>query len=72
MKKSYPIVYKPGSNKTRFRVGKGFSVSELKEMGLSISEARKLGLYVDKRRKSVHKENIDILKEFLKEVKKSS
>jgi len=70
MREIHPVVYKPGTDK--IRIGRGFSIGELKEAGLSISEAKKLGLYIDRRRKSIHKENIDILKDFLKKVKKGS
>jgi len=64
-----PIVYKPGTRKREIRVGKGFSLGELQAVGLDFKKALKLGLRIDKRRKSVHEENIEILKEFLKEVK---
>lgn len=71
MKKVQAMVFKPGTDRRSVRIGRGFSLGELKEVGLSVKEAMKLGIYVDRRRKSVHKENIDILKEFLKEIKKS-
>jgi len=58
-------------SKGRKREARGFSVEELKLAGLSVREARKLGLYVDERRKSVHEENVNILKEFLKKIKSS-
>ncbi|MGP3666809.1 MAG: ribosomal protein L13e [Candidatus Bathyarchaeota archaeon] len=44
------------------RIGRGFSIGELKEAGLSIDKARKLGIYVDERRKSKHQENVEALK----------
>ena len=64
-----PIVYKPATGGMEVRVGRGFSIGELKEVGLSEKEARKLGIYVDRRRRSVHRENIEILKKFLEEVR---
>lgn len=51
------------SPKGKKRVGRGFSLFELKEAGINIKEAKKLGIYVDKRRKSLHEENVKKLKE---------
>jgi len=51
------------------RIGRGFSKGELKEVGLDVKKARKLGLYIDERRRSIHKENIEMLKEFIKDLK---
>ena len=69
MGRAKALVYKPGTGKRMVRIGRGFSVGELKEVGLDVKKARKLGLYVDERRKSIHKENIEILKEFIKSIK---
>lgn len=46
------------------RVGRGFSLGEIKESGIEINLLKKLGVYIDRRRRSVHKENIDALKKF--------
>ncbi|MBS7611008.1 ribosomal protein L13e [Candidatus Bathyarchaeota archaeon] len=51
-----------------FREGRGFSIGELKEAGLSIGKARMLGLYVDTRRRSIRKDNVEALKQFLKTI----
>jgi len=63
-----PTVYKPGTNRLKTRVGRGFSIDELREAGIDINTARKLGLYIDKRRRSAHKENIEALKKYVEEV----
>lgn len=53
----------------RVREGKGFSLPELKAVELSAGNAKKMGIPVDTKRKSSHDENIETLKEFIKEAK---
>ena len=62
-------VYKPGTRKREKRVGRGFSVGELKAAGITLDTARRLGIYIDKRRKSVHEENVETLKKLLEEAR---
>jgi ribosomal protein L13E len=57
-----PLVFKKGGKQ---RLGKGFSLGELKEIKLSLKQALKLGIPVDSRRRTVHEENVKTLKEFL-------
>jgi len=45
--------------------GKGFSTDELKKAGTSLTEAVKLRVPVDPRRRTVHDENVEILKPVL-------
>jgi len=47
------------------RVGKGFSISELKAVGLSIEQACKSKIKVDKRRDTTHEWNIEALRQYL-------
>ncbi len=50
------------------RVGRGFSLGELRAVNLDIATARKLGLYVDVRRRSVRQENLETLRRFLEQI----
>ncbi|RLG60125.1 50S ribosomal protein L13e [Candidatus Geothermarchaeota archaeon] len=59
----YPMVISPSHK--RPRKGKGFSLGELQAVGLTINQAKKLGISIDKRRRSVHQENIELLRRFL-------
>lgn len=51
------------------KVGRGFSEGEVKALGLTVKEARLLGIYVDERRKTVHPENVEALRSWLKALK---
>jgi len=44
------------------RGGRGFSRGELKEAGTTIKQALQAGITVDRRRRSVHNENVELLK----------
>jgi len=57
-----PLVFKTGGKQ---RLGKGFSLGELKEVKLSPKQALKLGIPIDTRRRTVHEDNVKALKEFL-------
>ncbi len=46
----------------KFRRGRGFSLAELKAAGIELWQAKKKGVRIDKRRKSEHKENVDLLR----------
>jgi ribosomal protein L13E len=52
--------------KRKKRIGRGFSINELKEAKITIDKARKIGIYIDFRRKSKHIENIEKLKKIIK------
>jgi len=69
-----PIVQAPLHKElpVKLRVGRGFSVSELKAVGLDVKRARGLGLKVDERRDSCHEENVRMLREFLAKIPQSS
>ena len=54
---------------SKVKTGRGFSIGELIEAGLNISEARHLGVPVDQRRSTSYDENIESLKEWLKEAR---
>ncbi|MEM0027245.1 MAG: ribosomal protein L13e [Ignisphaera sp.] len=52
-----------------FKIGRGYSLGELKEAGLNYKIARQLNIPIDLRRRSAHKENVENLKRFLEQVK---
>ncbi len=62
-------VFKKGGKQ---RYGKGFSREELKKSGLSLKEALKFGISVDSRRRTVHEENVEVVKTFLESKKVES
>jgi len=62
-------IFKKGGKK---RCGKGFSREELKKVRLSLREAVKLSIPIDSRRKTIHEENVNTIKRFLKSKKKTS
>jgi len=64
-----PMVFKRGGKK---RTGRGFSVGELKASGLYLKRALKLGLPVDPRRRTIHEDNVKLLKTFLESGKSLS
>jgi ribosomal protein L15E len=53
------------------RKGKGFSLAELKEANITAGRAKLLGVPVDKRRKTCHKDNVEILTEYITLTKKA-
>ncbi|MHA2140986.1 MAG: ribosomal protein L13e [Candidatus Thorarchaeota archaeon] len=61
-----PRVKSPG--KAQPRRGRGFSIDETKQAGLTIIEARSMGLIIDVRRKTTHEENVEILKQYIKDL----
>lgn len=57
-----PVVFKESGKQ---RMGKGFSLGELKKAGLNAKQALRLGIFVDYRRRTLHEENVKALEEFL-------
>ncbi|MEM1565511.1 MAG: ribosomal protein L13e [Candidatus Bathyarchaeia archaeon] len=57
-----PLVFKKGGKQ---RVGKGFSLDEMKKVGLKPKQALKLGIPIDSRRRTVHEENVEKLRKLL-------
>lgn len=51
----------------KIRQGKGFSLNEIKEAGLTVDLASRMRLFIDRRRRSSHKENVEMLKTALKD-----
>jgi large subunit ribosomal protein L13e len=61
-----PKVFKKGGKQ---RCGKGFSREELKKAGINLKEAIKLGIPVDFRRRTIHNENVEVVKAFMEKEK---
>jgi large subunit ribosomal protein L13e len=55
--------------KKKWREARGFSNIELKEAKISVFEARILGIPVDTRRRTSYQENIEYLKNYIKEAR---
>jgi large subunit ribosomal protein L13e len=53
------------------REGKGFSVEELKAVDLTPAAAARLGIPHDLRRRTSHEDNVEALKEYLKDAKEA-
>ncbi|MFX1604735.1 MAG: ribosomal protein L13e [Promethearchaeota archaeon] len=70
---SYDIIAEPmvrSPRDGRPKRGRGFSREETVQAGLTIDEARRMGLIVDLRRKTAHPENVDALKQYIKDLEK--
>ncbi|MGQ9564967.1 MAG: ribosomal protein L13e [Candidatus Bathyarchaeales archaeon] len=65
--KVYAIVLKKNG---KLKKGRGFSREELRRVALDYAKALRLRIPVDLRRKTLHEENIERLKEYLKTVEK--
>jgi len=63
MMSTKPKVFKQDGNQ---RSGKGFSREELKKAGISSKDALRFGIPIDSKRKTLHEENVDSVKAFLK------
>lgn len=65
MRSLSPLVQTSTRRDKRKKIGRGFSLGELKESGISITEAKRKGIPVDRRRKTVHPWNVEALKKLL-------
>jgi len=63
-----PVVKSPKTAESR--VGRGFTKEELKQANLTVKEARDMGLIADLRRKTFHEQNVEILKQYIKDMEK--
>ncbi|MFW9843269.1 MAG: ribosomal protein L13e [Candidatus Thorarchaeota archaeon] len=68
---SFDIIAEPTVKSPKIakpRRGRGFSREETFQAGLTIDDARKMGLLVDLRRKSTYPENVEALKQYMKDL----
>lgn len=63
-----PEIRAPQTGDTRS--GRGFSLQELKDAGIGVADARWMAIPIDSRRKTHHPENVTLLKDYIKRVKK--
>jgi large subunit ribosomal protein L13e len=61
-----PKILKPNGKQ---RSGRGFSPEELKKACLNPTEAARIGLPTDFRRKTVHDENVEVVKAYMEKKK---
>ncbi len=59
------LVHKVHKGQSRERLGRGFSLFEIKTAGLSAGQARKMAIPVDSRRKSRYDANVDLLRKIV-------
>ena len=55
-----PVVFSMSSSKRK--IGRGWSMGEIRSAGVSRKQMRLLDLRIDKFRKAVHEDNVEILK----------
>lgn len=63
-----PEIHAPQTGEPR--IGRGFSLKELKDAGIGLADARWMAIPIDPRRKTNHSENVQLLKEYVKRIKK--
>ena len=67
VKRPIPVRYK--GIERGFKIGRGYSIGEIKAAGLNLKLAKYLNIPIDPRRRSVHNENVESLKKFIEMVK---
>ncbi len=68
---TFDIIPEPAVKSPRdatMRSGRGFTRDELKQADLTVKNARDMGLIVDLRRKTMHPKNVELLKQYIKEM----
>lgn len=63
-----PEIHAPQTGETRR--GRGFSLQELKKAGIGLADARWMAIPIDNRRKTQYTENVKLLQDFVKRIKK--
>ncbi|EZQ06741.1 MULTISPECIES: ribosomal protein L13e [Acidianus] len=52
----------PLNKQRKIKLGRGFSLGELKKAGITLSSAKEMKIRVDRRRKTINPENVELLK----------
>ncbi|MEM1683139.1 MAG: ribosomal protein L13e [Ignisphaera sp.] len=53
---------------TMFRVGRGYSIGEIKEAGLTPYLAKQFNIPIDPKRRSIHKNNVENLRNIVNQI----
>ncbi|MEM1541282.1 MAG: ribosomal protein L13e [Ignisphaera sp.] len=63
-----PRITKYRGMATVFRVGRGYSIGEIKEAGLTPYLAKQLNIPIDPKRRSIHKNNVENLRNIVNQI----
>lgn len=63
-----PKIAKKRGLETYLRIGRGYSIGEIREVGLTLQLAKQLNVPIDVRRRSIHQTNIENLRKFLDQI----
>jgi large subunit ribosomal protein L13e len=64
-----PVIVRYKGIERGFRVGRGYSIGEIRAAGLNLKLAKYLNIPIDPRRRSIHNENVESLKKFIEMVR---
>lgn len=60
-----PRIIRKRGLETHFRIGRGYSIGEIKKAGLNLQLAKQFNVPLDFRRRSIHKHNVENLRKVI-------